>query len=161
MINGFNNKNTMFTPIKQTDPQWRYTTIGQSKVTIGAKGCLLCSCCMAVEKLRGTPCDPRNAARYWYFAKNGNMKLWETQFKGMKYEGAYSRLSLKIQKEYANNKDRALILRVSSPTIPEHFVFVKSYDFETLIIIDPITGTERDFAKTKYTITSYRLFIKT
>ena len=145
------------TKISQRDKRWKNSRIGFSATTIGKEGCTICALCMALEKLRGYFCNPKNAAWYWKFNRRGQILWNKTQFKGMEFKWrGYGHNSAKIR-DYANGKDRAVIIEVNH----NHWLYVvESTGKNTFRVIDPWNGLEYATVPSNYKITGYALFEK-
>jgi len=130
------NFNKMITALWQKDVHWKNHRIGDSMATLGQYGCYIMCLCMALEKLRGYPCDPRDAVRYWKFTAQGLLSS-KTRFKGMRIAlkaSYYNRIEVA---KYANASNKAAILVLD---YGKHYVYVEKVDGSVTTYIDPWTG---------------------
>jgi hypothetical protein len=137
----------MITPIKQTDPRWTKERLGNSMATMGRYGCYVSSLCMALEKLRGYFCDPRDAVRYWKFTARG-LLMASTTFKGMKRIKKVDYYNRKEVEEYTNSKDKAVILCLNYGA---HFIYVDRVENGKMIVVDPLVGDFGEIDNVKIT----------
>jgi len=147
------------TKICQKDERWGGVRIGNTWLKIEDWGCTICSCCMALEKLRESFCNPKNAAQYWRFNGRGEI-LWETDFNGMKFIWRGYRIDMDKIRDYANSPNRAVIVRVSGLGTP-HWLYVdKVYGSrrKDLSVVDPLDGKYYEELPAKYNINGFALF---
>lgn len=143
----------MITKIKQSDERWKYCRIGNSSATMKRYGCYVSSLCMALEKLRGWYCNPRDACAYWNFNLKGEF-LSSTKFKGMKLVKKANYYDRRKVEEYANAKDKAVVLQLNNG---KHFIYVDKVEGTKMTYIDPIDGLSHDDMSLHYKITGMRL----
>ena len=149
----------MITLISQRDARWAKERIGSTNLTIADWGCTICSCSMALEKLRGDFCNPANAARYWNFNARGEL-IWQTKFNGMHFVWRGYSIDMNKIKEYANDSSKAVVAKVSGYSTP-HWVYVDRVHGNKrtdVSIIDPLNGQFYRNLPIKYNIVGYALF---
>lgn len=147
----------MITPICQSDPRWAKTKIGKSNVTIAAKGCTISCICMVLDKLRGSPANPSDAAYFWKFTSDGRIFWNESHFEGAKfiwrgYDANWEKIA-----EYSMNDSKGIIIAVNNDS---HWLYVENFTDGTINIIDPIDGQRYAGLPDKYKISGYALFEK-
>jgi len=145
----------MITPIKQSDPRWANFYIGNSRAKMKRYGCYISCLCMALEKLRGYFCDPRDAVRFWLFTAQGKLSSKMKDFKGMTLVKKASYYDKKEVEKYANDPDKAAILVLDNGA---HYVYVENFKGTTLTHIDPIDGEAHTYSSRL--ITGMRLLEK-
>lgn len=151
----------MITKISQRDPRWSSAKIGPSNTTIGKDGCFLSSACMCLEKLRGSFCNPRNAAYYWDFDNRGMFNYRTTKFDGMAFVWRGWGYDSEKVKEAASGANTACVMAVNNN---KHFVYVDRVHGKKLrdvAIIDPWDGKYYETLPLKYTPCGYCTFEKT
>lgn len=136
----------MITPLKQSDPRWGHLRMGNSSATLSRYGCYVMALCEALEKLRGYPCDPRDAIKYWDFDERG-MLLPSTEFEGMKIIKKASYYDLKEVAEYANDPNKVAILQLNHG---RHFVYVDKVEDGEITYAESIDGQFHDFSESRY-----------
>ena len=142
--------------LSQLDAQWANIRIGRSAATIGRYGCTIVSLCMGLNKLRGFPANPPDAARYWKFNPKGEILWPETKFDGMAFIETGYTFDFKKIANAANAEHLAVILAVNNR---KHWVYVEKVEGKDIHIIDPLGGI-RSKLPAKYKPCGYSLFQK-
>lgn len=149
------------TPLCQRDPRWAKEKIGQSNSTLYDFGCTITALCMALERLRGIPASPSDAAKFWKFTSDGKI-LWQfTKFKGMKFVWRGYMPDYQSVKEFTDNPKKAAIIQVKFGKNFDkiHWVFLEKVEGEKILhIIDPIDGKRYANLPKKYRFSGYALF---
>ena len=145
------------TPLCQRDPQWSRIRIGKSAATVRDFGCTLTSCCMALQKLRGTSVNPGEAAKFWSFKLKGEILWTMTKFLGMNFVWRGYIVDVAKVTKYANDPDKAVILEVNHR---RHWIYLESVSKGIMTICDPIDGKRYVGLPKKYKFTGYALFEK-
>lgn len=140
--------------LSQRDPEWSGVRIGNSNTTVGADGCTLTSVSMVLEKLRGYPCNPGDAARWWKFTNRG-LIIWKAiNFRGMKFvKRGYGSHQVTVS-SYANDPKTGCVLELDHGA---HWVYLEKVEDKTFHIVDPWTG-KRQKGLGGRSFTGYALF---
>ncbi len=140
---------------KQLDNRWASKTIGNTKLTIGRWGCLICSLCALWSRFyRKGSLIPPEVAKKWKFTKDG-LLIWSTKFDGMKYIGRYYHAPTNDNMKKWASKTRGMVIEVNN----NHWVALYYNGFWGAYIIDPLDGKLKHLYK-NYTPTGFALFQK-
>ena len=142
----------MIKPLWQKDPLWGKYRIGNSAATLYRYGCYIMCLCMGLHKLRGYPCDPLDAIRFWDFTEQG-LLMGSTKFKGMEIIKKVSYYDKKEVEEYANSDDKVAILVLDNG---DHFIYVDKVVDGRMTVVDPLY--EGFTTKISGVITGMRLY---
>ena len=146
----------MITKLKQGDPRWGNIRIGESATTLKRDGCTITALCMLLEKFRGYPASPKDAAFYWAFNYRGEI-LWEkTKFRGMVFLYRYYNNNIKEIAIHANDPSSGVIVQVNR----NHWLYIDKVDGKKLSGVDPLTGKGFDELPSQYSITGFATFEK-
>jgi len=144
------------TPLSQSDPRWANIRIGQSYAKIKDFGCTITSLCMALNKLRGFPASPADAARYWKFNDKGEIIWDKTMFDGMTFMETGFVFDFKAIANAANAEHLAVVMAVNNR---KHWVYVERVEGKDIYIINPLGGVRTKLPE-KYVPCGYSLFQK-
>lgn len=144
------------TTLSQLDRRWANKTIGNTVFKIGRWGCTITSLCMLLSYFHEkTVLTPDEASKKWLFTSNAEI-YWSSNFEGMRFVYRYYQNNPSKISEYANDKDKGVILEVNN----SHWVFVEKTIGHTMIIHDPIDGKKYQGLPRRYAVTGFALFEK-
>ena len=110
---------------------------------------------MALGKLRGFPCSPLDAIKFWNFTAQGLLR-GNTTFEGMKIVNKANYYNRREVEEYANAPDKVAILVINRG---KHYIYVDSVKDDVMTVVDPLY--DGFTTKINGTITGMRLYEST
>ncbi len=141
----------------QIGQSYSHNHIGRSGLTIGAKGCTICSIAMVESKFGQGRTPLEYATTYGKFTDKG-LILWNlTDYALMKFVWRGYGFDLNAITAAANDPNRAVIVQVDL----SHWIAVDRVENGLIIFGDPIGGVIRNGIRSRYRrVTGYATFVR-